>query len=205
MDLLLATSNPHKTRELAALLGSDFALKDLTSLSFPPRIVENGSTFADNAAIKALALSRLLPGEIVIADDSGLEVEALGGEPGIYSARYAGPNATDQENIERLLGELQSLRNSGVAVDRTAHFGARFRCVIAVAKGGNLLTTLTGDLCGEIVAPPRGTNGFGYDPVFLPQGSNHTLAEMPAELKNRISHRAHAASKLLAFLRTARQ
>jgi XTP/dITP diphosphohydrolase len=194
--LLFATRNSHKTRELAQLLGRGFSVRDLTSLTDVPKIVESGDSFEENAGIKALALSRSFHEEICVADDSGLEVDALGGAPGIFSARYAGEGASDQQNIEKLLREMAS------APDHTA---ARFRCVIAVAKAGKLLITVSGEVTGNIVAPPRGTNGFGYDPIFVPQGFTQTFAELSAEVKNRISHRARAARKLATVLRKLRQ
>jgi XTP/dITP diphosphohydrolase len=205
--LLLASRNTHKTREFAQLLGPGFPLRDLTSLTDAPEILESGKTFEENAAIKALAISRLFPGELVFADDSGLEVDALDGAPGVYSARFAGADASDGKNIEKLVRELR--RSQTAATEPQSHgagfSAARFRCVIALAKGGEILTSASGDIEGSVTAPPRGTNGFGYDPIFVPRGLNQTFAELPAELKNRISHRARAARKLAAFLRNARR
>jgi XTP/dITP diphosphohydrolase len=205
--LLLATQNKHKTHEFAQVLGPDFLLRDLTSQTDLPAIVESGKTFQENAVIKALAISRLFPREIVFADDSGLEVDALDGAPGVYSARYAGARATDQQNIEKLIRELRRSQTAATARgdDRSISFPARFRCVIAVACNSELLTTVPGDVAGNIIASARGTNGFGYDPIFVPHGFSQTFAELPAELKNRISHRARAAHRLAAFLRTARR
>jgi XTP/dITP diphosphohydrolase len=185
MQLLLATRNAHKTREFRELLGPGFDVIDLSS--FPEIAIseETGQTFEENAASKALAASqdRHL---LVIADDSGLEVDALGGAPGIYSARYASENANDAENVDQLLCELRT-RN----VDCKKR-SARFRCVIALAKNGKLRGTFEGMVEGTIVDPPRGTGGFGYDPVFQPDGFEETFAEMASELKNKISHRAKA-------------
>ena len=133
----------------------------------------------------------------MIADDSGLEVAALDGAPGIYSARYAGAKATDKENIDRLLGQLGRI---GAKRDQRR---ARFRCVLALARNGQMLGTFEGTTDGTIVDQPRGLHGFGYDPIFVPKGFGHTFAELPAELKNRISHRAQAirafAAKLTAI------
>ena len=190
MDLLLATCNPHKTREFRQLLGAEFALVDLASfpeLKLPP---ETGSTFEQNAALKAVSVSQNVE-EIVIADDSGLEVNVLNGAPGIYSARYAGKYATDAANIDKLLRELNQL------VDRSA----RFRCVIALARAGKVLATVEGRVEGMIVDLPRGNGGFGYDPVFQPAGFEQTFAEMPSEIKNRISHRGKAIAALREKLR----
>jgi XTP/dITP diphosphohydrolase len=192
MDLLLATRNPHKVREFRELLGKTFKLFDLTALPEIAIPEETGRTFAENATLKAIAASR---DRFVVADDSGLEVDALGGEPGIHSARYAGENANASENISKLLGEL-SARN--VADEKRL---ARFRCVIALARNGKLLGTFEGVVEGNIVDPPRGTGGFGYDPVFQPAGFAQTFAEMPPELKNKISHRAQAIAGLRADLR----
>jgi len=197
MDLLLATCNQHKTREFRGLLGSDFEVIDLSSLPEVAIPEETGQTFADNAILKAVETSRCdvrtaqrtVP-TLVIADDSGLEVDALGGTPGIYSARYAGENATDAENVDTLLREL---RAANVASDQRA---ARFRCVIALAQDGKLRGTFEGVVEGNIVDPPRGTGGFGYDPVFRPDGFEQTFAEMEPELKNKISHRAKAIAAL---------
>jgi XTP/dITP diphosphohydrolase len=185
MDLLLATRNAHKTREFAEILGEGFRVDDLSSLGDFPPIEETGRTFAENAIVKALTASqdRHL---LVIADDSGLEVDALEGAPGIYSARYAGENATDEQNIEKLLRELAGRESRK----------ARFRCVIALARDGKLLGEFEGTVEGTIVDLARGRGGFGYDPVFRPDGFDQTFGELPAETKNRISHRAKAIAAL---------
>jgi XTP/dITP diphosphohydrolase len=191
--LLLATGNPHKTREFGQLLGQKFRLTDLSAfpeLSMPP---ETGRTFEENAISKAIAASQNRD-SLVIADDSGLEVDALAGAPGIYSARYAGEHATDKENVAKLLSELRAR-----TLDLEKRFG-RFRCVIAVAKGGKAMATFEGTVEGKIVDPPRGKRGFGYDPIFQPNGFEQTFAEMKPESKNEISHRAKALEKLRAAL-----
>ena len=193
MDLLLATRNPNKTREFAQLLGRNFMVQDLTSKSDVPEIVESGTTFEENAALKAVTISKIFPHEIVVADDSGLEVEALGGVPGIFSARYAGENANDRRNVEKLLRELQDAR------DRSA----RFYCAIALAKNGQLMTTVAGEVAGTITKSPRGENGFGYDPIFVPNEFSETFAELTSETKNKISHRAQAAAALVRHFNTA--
>lgn len=193
IQLLLATRNPNKTRELAQLLGGNFMVRDLTPESNVPEIVESGATFEENATLKALAVSKIFPHEIVVADDSGLEVEALSGVPGIFSARYAGENANDRRNVEKLLRELQDAR------DRSA----RFYCVIALAKNGQLMTTVAGEVAGTVTKSPRGENGFGYDPIFVPNGFNETFAELTSETKNKISHRAQAAAALVRHFNTA--
>jgi XTP/dITP diphosphohydrolase len=191
--LLLATRNAHKTREFSEILGHDFAVRDLSGESEAPAIEETGSTFAENAILKAVAISRRFPG-LVVAADSGLEVDALDGAPGIYSARYSGVTATDQENIARLLSELR-------AVSNYRPFVARFRCVLALAREGELIDTFEGAIEGVIVDSPRGGAGFGYDPIFQPDAETKTFAELPAVVKNRISHRARAIRLLHAALR----
>jgi XTP/dITP diphosphohydrolase len=190
MDLLLATRNLHKTREFQELLGRDFKLIDLTRFSDTEIPEETGSTFKQNAILKAVHVSK---GRhlLVIADDSGLEVDALGGRPGIYSARYAGERASDVANIDKLLGEIRAFANRS----------ARFRCVIALARGRKVLSTFQGAVDGTIVDAPRGAAGFGYDPIFQPNGFHQTFAEMTPELKNKISHRAKAIAALRDALR----
>jgi non-canonical purine NTP pyrophosphatase (RdgB/HAM1 family) len=193
MKLLLATRNSHKTREFARLMGRAFSVRDLTSKSEVPEIVESGTTFEENATLKAVTVSKMFPNEIVIADDSGLEVNTLDSAPGVFSARYAGESANDRGNVEKLLRELQDAR------DRSA----RFCCVIAVAKRGQLITTVTGEVSGTITKSPRGENGFGYDPIFVPNGFRETFAELTSETKNKISHRAQAAAALVRHFNTA--
>jgi XTP/dITP diphosphohydrolase len=199
MDLLLATRNAHKTREIQQVLGPAFTVSDLSAHPKIPDVRENGKSFEENAILKAVGASRRLPG-FIVADDSGLEVDALGGAPGIFSARYAGENAMDKQNIEKLLGELA--RTAAEEAKRSA----RFRCVIALARQGELLGTFEGIVEGTIIERARGLHGFGYDPIFVPRGFENTFAELPAEVKNTVSHRAKAIRGLtakLAALKTA--
>jgi len=182
--LLLATRNSHKTREFSEILGGEFVVRDLSGETNAPAIEETGSTFAENAILKAVGISRQFPG-LVLADDSGLEVDALNGAPGVYSARYAGPAANDHDNIQRLLSELRGCSLAGPP-------SARFRCVLALARDGELLDTFEGAVEGTIVDVARGDAGFGYDPVFQPAGLTKTFAELSPVEKNRISHRAQA-------------
>jgi XTP/dITP diphosphohydrolase len=195
MQLIVATRNAHKTREIEQIFGSRLAVRDLTAHPEISEITESGRSFEENAKLKAIAVSRRLPG-LVIADDSGLEVDALGGAPGIQSARYAGANAGDTERIAMLLSRVL---NTGTKSDRRR---ARFRCVLAVARDGHVLATFEGVVDGKIAERPRGSHGFGYDPVFIPDGFEETFAELPEEVKNNISHRAEAARKLQAELPT---
>lgn len=189
-QLLLATRNSHKTQEFAEILGEDFAVRDLSDQLDLPVIEEIGATFAENATLKAIATSRQFPG-VVVADDSGLEVDALNGAPGVYSARYAGNDASDGQNVAKLLAELEKHPGS-------RPYSARFHCVLALAKDGNVLGTFEGVVEGTIVDAPRGSDGFGYDPVFQPIGSTQTFAELPSAEKNRISHRGRAIQLLRA-------
>src|SRR5437773_2456342 len=190
-QLLLATRNPHKTREFAEILGDGFKVRDLTGVADLPAIAETGLTFEANAILKAVEVSRHFD-ELVVADDSGLEVEILQGAPGIHSARYAGEHATDEANVARLLAEL-------VRHHPFPH-SARFRCSLALAQGGRVLKTFDGVVEGTIVGTPRGRGGFGYDPVFQPLGFEQTFGELSAAEKNRISHRARAIQLLRVAL-----
>jgi XTP/dITP diphosphohydrolase len=194
IELVVATRNGHKTREIQHILGPEFKISDLRAHPEVSEIVESGTSFEENAKLKALAASTQLPA-LVIADDSGLEVDALGGAPGIYSARYAGANATEKDKIEKLLGELERVR---AADDRRR---ARFRCVVALARNGNLVGTFEGIVEGRIADEMRGDSGFGYDPIFVPEGFEQTFGELPNETKNAISHRAKAIRALADTLR----
>jgi len=210
-QLIIATRNVHKTREIQRILGPDFAIGDMSEHPEIPEVVENGKTFEENAALKAIAASRQLPG-FVIADDSGLEVDALDGAPGIYSARYAGEKASDKENVDKLLGELSRRgawcnhaschRETGQVADLPYFPSARFRCVLALARSGQILGTFEGVVAGTIVDVPRGRSGFGYDPIFLPKGFDQTFGELAPAEKDRLSHRTRALEKLRAFLNT---
>ena len=190
--LIIATRNAHKTREFSEILGGEFSVGDLGGELEIPVVAETGSTFAENAILKAVATSKHFS-ELVVGDDSGLEVDALNDAPGIYSARYAGKSASDEENIAKLLAELakHSRRDS---------FSARFRCVLALARQGKILGTFEGIVEGTVVDEPRGAAGFGYDPVFQPIGSTETFAELSSAEKNRISHRARAIQALRTAL-----
>ena len=194
IKLVVATRNGHKTREIQQILGPEFNVRDLGAYPKVSQIREGGSSFEENAKRKALAASRQLPA-LVIADDSGLEVDALGGAPGIYSARYAGANATESDKIDKLLRKLARIR--ATEDERRA----RFRCVLALARNGNLLGTFEGIVEGRIADEVRGDYGFGYDPIFIPEGLEQTFGELPTEVKNAISHRAKAIRALAVKLR----
>lgn len=192
-ELLIATSNQGKIVELRSLLaGLSLHLRSLAEFSGILEVEETGETFADNAILKAKGYAGQT-GLWTLADDSGLEVDALGGAPGIFSARYGGEGLTDAGRVERLLGELSSY---------TEHERrARFVCVIAIADPqGQIIDISKGECEGRIALAPRGTGGFGYDPVFVPRGFNQTFGELSPEIKQHISHRALALQGALSFL-----
>ena len=176
--IVVATANAHKVEEYRRLLdGQDVELMSLADYPGYPEVEENGTTFAENASIKAAAF----------ADDSGLEVEALDGRPGVYSSRYA---ASDPERIAKLLKELDGVENRR----------ARFVCAIAIAFNGEVLEVFEGEVKGTITLEPRGKDGFGYDPVFLPDGYDKTFAELSGAEKDKISHRANAFNQAIEFV-----
>ena len=187
ISLRVSTRNAHKVREITAILGPSFRIFDLSGLASMPEIAETGDTFEENAALKAVAVSQV-SGGWVIADDSGLEVDALGGAPGVYSARYSGNEATDFGNNALLLRNLRHVRGK----ERRA----RFRCVIVLARDGRKLAAFDGAVEGIIANQPKGSEGFGYDPLFIPDGFCQTFGELPAVTKNRLSHRAMALERL---------
>jgi XTP/dITP diphosphohydrolase len=191
--LLIATWNEHKTREISQILGPGWQIRDLTSLVHAPKVEESGATFEENAALKALAISKIMTG-LVLADDSGLEVDALAGAPGVYSARFAGPNANDAENRFLLVRQLENLGGQ--------EFPARFRCVMVLASQGELLGSFTGIVRGKVILEERGNSGFGYDSIFIPHGYTETFAELQPEIKNSLSHRGRALAEVLEFLRS---
>jgi XTP/dITP diphosphohydrolase len=202
--LYVATTNPGKMREFreaAQNLACDF--EPLPGLGTLPPPVEDGETFEQNAKIKAEYYSRLLPGELVLAEDSGLAVDELGGAPGVYSARYAAvlragtathENSSDQENNSALITQLERLPAG-------KHAG-KYVCVIALARDGNTLAMFAGEAKGELLTSPRGSGGFGYDPLFYFPGLGKTFAELPLEEKRRHSHRGAAIRAFLEWYRS---
>jgi XTP/dITP diphosphohydrolase len=192
-ELLLATSNAGKVRELAQLLeGLPLTLRNLSEFEPVPTVEETGETFEENASLKATFHGRRT-GLLTLADDSGLEVEALNGAPGVRSARYAGEDATDGQRVARLLEELRGTND----VERHA----RFVCVLALFDPAVArLRTFRGVCAGRIAATARGSQGFGYDPVFVPEGYELSFAELPTEIKQRISHRALALADARKYL-----
>lgn len=192
-QLLVATSNAHKTAEIQSMVGPGWQVVDMRA---HPGLVlpeETGDTFEANAIIKAEGASLALPDVLVLSDDSGLEIDVLGGQPGVKSARYAGEKATDADNREMLKRELANLN---------APFFGRFRCCMAIARGGKALRTFSGAVEGTIVLVEQGKGGFGYDPLFMPEGFDRTFGELPSETKNQLSHRARALAQVIEWLET---
>jgi XTP/dITP diphosphohydrolase len=190
MKLVFATNNQHKLRELQAILGEQFELSDLTSIGCSEEIPEDQSTLEGNASQKAFFVYNKYRGSC-FADDTGLEIEALDGKPGVYSARYAGEAKDPSANMDKVLREMAKINNRK----------ARFRTVISLIIGG-VEKQFEGIVDGTILNEKRGTSGFGYDPIFLPDNFNKTFAEMDLEIKNHISHRGRAVEKLVAYLKT---
>jgi len=188
MNIVFASNNLHKIREINNVLGNSFKLLSLSDINMEEDIPENEPTLEGNALHKARFI-HLATGMYVCADDTGLETEALNGEPGVHSARFAGENKDPQANIDKLLSLLGKKTNRK----------ARFRTVIALIFEGKEYL-FEGIVNGEIISERRGTSGFGYDPVFVPEGKNSTFAEMDLDEKNKISHRARAFARLKAFL-----
>lgn len=185
--LLLATSNPGKIREYHFLMdGLGYQMTTLAEEGITRVVTESGNNYEENARLKAITYAKLSQ-LIALADDSGLEVDALNGEPGIQSARFAGETATDAEKVSFLLAKL-----NGVSWERRT---ARFKCVIAIATPGGHSELCYGECQGMIAIEAKGKNGFGYDPIFLLSETGKTMAELPLEIKNQISHRARASQK----------
>lgn len=191
--LIIATRNKHKAEEIAAILPPHFTVRTLADYPALPEVEETGTTFAENARLKACAISAALPGW-VLADDSGLCVDALNGAPGVHSARFAGEHGNDAANNAKLLAELAALPAGA------APFTARFMCAMCLAEAGQIKAEFIGKVEGCITSTPAGEHGFGYDPLFIPDGHSCTMAELPAESKNAISHRANALHLLLQYL-----
>lgn len=191
-EVVLATRNSHKIREIQEIF-SGLSIQFLSLASFPkaPEVVENGRSFQENAVKKASQLAAFL-GKICLADDSGIEVDALHGAPGIYSARFSGPNATDDSNNQKLIKLLEKVPSS----QRTA----RYRCVMALATPDGTIHTKEGVCEGQISLKPSGKNGFGYDPFFYYPPLKKTFGDTSPEIKNRLSHRYQALLKIKPVL-----
>ncbi len=187
--IIFATNNPHKLKEIKEILGDGFDIVSLKELGFSGDIPETGKTLLENASQKSHFIYDKYGGDC-FADDTGLEVDALNGEPGVYSARYAGENCSYSDNVNKLLKEMEGKS------DRRA----RFKTVISLILDDKEYF-FEGTVEGKITEQPRGDSGFGYDPVFMPEGYNITFAEMSPEEKNKISHRGKAVKKLVEFLK----
>lgn len=190
MKIIFATNNPNKLREIRNMAGSGFELLSLSDVGLAGDIPEDFDTLEENALAKARYIFART-GIPVFADDTGLEVEALDGRPGVLSARYAGPDKSDRENMKKLLRELEGRS------DRSA----RFRTVIAFIHPDGKEVLFEGIITGNIGTIPRGDHGFGYDPIFIPQGYKNTFAEIDPDLKNKISHRSRAFTKFITYLK----
>ncbi|CAM3664582.1 RdgB/HAM1 family non-canonical purine NTP pyrophosphatase [Bacillus inaquosorum KCTC 13429] len=191
-EAIIATHNPGKVKEFKEILEpKGYDVKSLAEIGFTEEIKETGHTFEENAILKAEAVAKAV-NKIVIADDSGLSIDNLGGRPGVYSARYAGEQKDDQANIDKVLSELKGIEKE----QRTA----RFRCALAVSIPGEETKTVEGHVEGYIAEEPRGEYGFGYDPIFIVKDKDKTMAELTSDEKNKISHRADALKKLSKLL-----
>ena len=194
MKLLLATRNRNKVIEMQqALEGTGWQVVMLSDIAGAPEVEEDGATFEENALKKARSAVRFT-GLWTIAEDSGLEIDALGGEPGVKSARYAGEGATDAERIRKVLGQLVAVRDER----RTA----RFRCVMCIVDSAGTERCFEGRCEGRIAHSARGSSGFGYDPIFVPHGYDQTFAELGFGVKSKISHRARAMEQVMDYLRS---
>ena len=188
MKLVFATNNPNKLQEVSNMISNQIKIISLKDISFNEEIIESENTIKGNAILKANFIKNNY-GYDCFADDTGLEVDFLNGKPGVYSKRFAGKNATDELNMQKLIKCMEESTNRA----------ARFKTVIAL-NINNKLTTFTGICEGEILTKKRGSNGFGYDPVFLPKGYNKTFGEMDMADKNKIGHRSKAVNKLITYL-----
>lgn len=187
--LIIATRNAHKTAEIREMVGQRFEVLDVTAFPECPMINETGTTFLENARLKAEGISRVLDGW-VLSDDSGLEVDALGGAPGVWSSSFGGEEGNHAKNNARLIEEMKG------KADRRA----RFHCTMVLAKDGREQADFSGTVEGRIIESPRGRHGFGYDPLFVPDGYDQTFSELGENVKSSLSHRSRALTKALRFL-----
>jgi XTP/dITP diphosphohydrolase len=187
--LIFATRNAHKTAEVRAMLGARFEVRNATDFPDFPEIEETGTTFLENARLKALGISARIGGW-VLSDDSGLEVDALGGAPGVFSSSYGGVEGDHARNNARLLKEM-----AGVADRR-----ARFRCTMVLARDGSEVAHFSGTVEGRILEQTEGDGGFGYDPLFAPEGHSASFASLGADVKNSLSHRGRALAQVVDYL-----
>lgn len=191
--LILATRNPHKTGEIRAMVADRYEVLDATAFPEFPEIEETGTTFLENARLKAEGISREIDGW-VLSDDSGLEVAALDGAPGVWSSSYGGEEGNHAKNNARLLAEMSGKSNRS----------AKFCCTMVLARNGVAEADFTGEVQGSLIDALHGAGGFGYDPLFIPDGHDKTFAELGDEIKNTLSHRARALAQVIAFLDKAK-
>ncbi|MCF7730511.1 MAG: RdgB/HAM1 family non-canonical purine NTP pyrophosphatase [Akkermansiaceae bacterium] len=187
--LIVATRNRHKSTEIRALVGARFEVLDATDFPDFPEVEETGTTFLENATLKAVAISRLVDGW-VLADDSGLEVDALDGRPGVWSSSFGGVEGDHARNNARLAAAMAGVTERA----------ARFRCTMVLARAGAVAADFSGTVEGRIGLEPAGAGGFGYDPLFVPEGHELTFAELGGAVKNTMSHRARALAQALGWL-----
>ncbi len=190
--LIIATRNAHKTEEIRHILGDRFEILDVTSFPELPEIEETGTTFLENARLKALGISGRIDG-LVLADDSGLEVDALGGAPGVWSSSFGGEEGNHTKNNQRLLTDMSDQNQRS----------ARFLCTLVLAKNGQEIANFHGTVEGEITREPSGNGGFGYDPLFVPTGYSQTLADLGPDIKSQLSHRAKAIQSFVLILNSS--
>lgn len=191
--LVIATRNAHKTQEIREMIGNRYNILDVNDLTDIPEVEETGTTFLENATLKALAISRRVT-SLILSDDSGLEVDALGGAPGVWSSSYGGEEGNHSKNNARLMTEMAN------RTDRSA----RFRCTMVLAENGQVLADFSGAVEGRILEAPYGAGGFGYDPLFAPEGHDRSFAELGPEVKNALSHRGRALAKVVEWLESRR-
>lgn len=199
MKLIIATNNAHKAQEIRQILADSFsALDTLREAGLAIEVVEDGATFVENAVKKAEQVLAAAPGyDAALSDDSGLAVDALGGAPGVYSARYAGPQHDDADNNRKLMADMAGVPDG--------QRGCRFVCAVALARRGRPTVTAEGACEGVLLRAPRGENGFGYDPYFYYPPAGRTFAELTGEAKNAVSHRRRALESLRALLAQERR
>lgn len=193
--LVVATRNSHKTAEIRTMLHGQWEVKDLSDFPTAPAVDETGVTFTENATLKAISASRCIPG-IVLADDSGLEVDILGGRPGVWSSSFGGEEGNHELNNKHMIAELAK---AGVSAgDKPS---ARFKCVMILAKEGKVLAEFAGCVEGSMLTELTGSGGFGYDPLFVPEGYEMSFAELPMEVKNSMSHRGRALAQVIEWMK----
>lgn len=191
--LIIATRNAHKTEEIRHILGERFEILDVTSFPELLEIEETGTTFLENARLKALGISRHIDGW-VLADDSGLEVDALGGAPGVWSSSFGGEEGNHSKNNQRLISEMADQDQRS----------ARFLCTLVLAKNGQEIADFHGKVEGEIAREPSGNGGFGYDPLFIPTGYSQTLADLGPDIKSQLSHRSKAIQSFVLSINSGK-